>query len=207
MKAIGLTAAGAASALAIAKQRQDVRPNIVFVMLDDLGKDRVGCYGSQEGLTPNIDRLAAEGMQFANVYAMPLCVPTRTTFLTGQYPAHHGWSINWNVPFYGVGHFAPDAYPSIARALRAAGYATAAAGKWQLNDFRVQPEILRQVGFQSYCMWTGVERGNVSSSQKRYWDPYVHTRNGSRTRKGRFGEDVFTRFLIRFMSVSRLACR
>src|SRR5918994_989281 len=107
--------AGIASAIGVAKLRCQERPNIIFIMLDDLGKEWVGCYGSQEGLTPNVDRLAAEGMKFNNVYSMPVCVPTRTTFLIGQYPARHGWKINWNAPFYGIAYFDPSIYPSIAR--------------------------------------------------------------------------------------------
>jgi arylsulfatase A-like enzyme len=169
-------------------------------MLDDLGKEWVSCYGSQAGLTPNADSLAAQGMKFDNVYSLPVCVPTRTTFLTGQYPARHGWKINWNAPFYGIGYFDPAFYPSIARILRGAGYATAAAGKWQLNDFRVHPDVLDKLGFDAYCMWTGLERGNLRSSRERYWNPYVHTKKGSAIRKGKFGEDVFVDFFIRFMA-------
>jgi len=195
--------AGIASAMAVAELRCQERPNIIFIMLDDLGKEWVGCYGSQEGLTPNADTLAAQGMKFENVYSLPVCVPTRTTFLTGQYPARHGWTINWNAPFYGIGYFDPKFYPSIAHILRDAGYATAAAGKWQLNDFRVHPDVLDGLGFDAYCMWTGLERGNLRSSRERYWNPYIHTKKGSRTLHGKFGEDVFTDFLIQFMARHR----
>lgn len=198
---IGLAAM--ASARGVAKLRCQERLNIIFIMLDDLGKEWVGCYGSKDGLTPNADRLAAQGMKFNNVYSMPVCVPTRTTFLTGQYPARHGWKINWNAPFYGIAYFDPSLYPSIARTMRQAGYATAAAGKWQLNDFRVHSDILDEFGFDSYCMWTGIERGNVRASSERYWNPYIHTKAGSRTRKGRFGEDVFAQFLMQFMKTSK----
>ena len=195
--------AGTASAIEIASSRCEERPNILFIMLDDLGKEWVGCYGSQEGLTPNADRLAAQGVRFDNVYSLPVCALTRATFLTGQYPARHGWKINWNPPFYGIGYFDPSFHPSIAHTLRGAGYATAAAGKWHLNDFRVHPDVLNELGFDEFCMWTGLERGNLRSSRERYWDPYLHTKNGSRTHKGKFGEDVFTNFLIRFMTRHR----
>jgi arylsulfatase A-like enzyme len=199
LKTIALTLAGGAAAFALPKQRRRERPNIIFVMLDDLGKEWVGCYGSREGLTPNADRLAAEGMTFENAYAMPLCVPTRTTLLSGQYPARHGWTINWNVPLYGTGYFDPDYYPSLARVLKQAGYATAVAGKWQVNDFRVQPDVLSQFGFDDYCMWTGIERENQRRSHSRYWDPHVHTKDGSGIRQHQFGEDVFASFLVDFI--------
>jgi arylsulfatase A-like enzyme len=176
-----------------------VQPNIIFIMLDDLGKEGVHCYGGAETITPNLDRIAASGMTFMHVYSMPLCVASRVTFITGQYPARHGWINDWNVPLLGVGHLDPHYYPSIARVLREAGYATAIAGKWHLNDFRDDPEILYDFGFDEYCVWTGVERDNVDISSNRYWSPYIHTEIGSRTYHGEFSEDIFTRFILRFL--------
>ena len=176
-----------------------VQPNIVFIMLDDLGKEWVHCYGSEETITPNVDRLAASGMTFMHAYSMPLCVASRATFITGQYPARHGWINDWNVPLRGVGYLDPDYYPSVARVLRDAGYATAVAGKWHLNDFRDDPEVLYDFGFDEYCVWTGVESGNLDISSNRYWDPYIDTEIGSRVYPGEFSEDIFTRFIIRFL--------
>jgi arylsulfatase A-like enzyme len=175
------------------------QPNIILIMLDDLGKEWVHCYGSEETITPNVDRLAASGMTFMNAYSMPLCVASRATLITGQYPARHGWINDWNVPLLGVGYFDPGYYPSIARVLREAGYATAVAGKWHLNDFRDNPEILHDFGFDEYCVWTGVERDNTDISSNRYWNPYIHTEIGSRTYPGEFSEDIFTRFIVRFL--------
>ena len=86
--------------------------------------------------------------------------------------------------------------------MQSAGYKTAVAGKWQINDFRVQPEIMVEHGFDDYCMWTGYEAGNPPSG-KRYWDPYIHNKEGSRTYEGKFGEDVFVDFLIDFMTENR----
>ena len=168
-------------------------------MVDDLGPEWVSAYGAEEIETPNIDALAAGGMLFENVYSMPQCTPTRVTLLTGQYPWRHGWINHWDVPRWGRGcHFDPNHYTTFARILREAGYATAIAGKWQINDFRVQPEVLVEHGFDEYCMWTGYESGNPASAE-RYWDPYLHTKEGSRTYEGQFSEDVFTDFLIDFM--------
>ena len=61
-------------------------PNILFIMLDDLGKEWISCYGAEDIKTPNIDALAAGGMKFNNAYSMPQCTPSRTTLLTGKYP-------------------------------------------------------------------------------------------------------------------------
>ena len=174
-------------------------PNILFIMVDDLGPEWISAYGGEEMITPNVDRLAERGMLFNNAYSMPQCTPTRVTLLTGQYPFRHGWLNHWDVPRWGAGaHFDPTHNLTWARVLKAAGYATATAGKWQINDFRVQPKAMEQHGFDEYAMWTGFESQNPPSAE-RYWNPYIHTRQGSRTYEGRFGTDVFVDFLIDFM--------
>lgn len=181
----------------------DKKPNILFILLDDLGKEWISAYGAEDIKTPNIDRLAGEGIRFENFYTMPQCTPTRISFMTGQYPFRHGWINHWDVPRWGGGaHFDATMNPSVARMMQRAGYQTAVAGKWQVNDFRVQPEVMRDHGFDDYCMWTGYEAGNPPSAE-RYWDPYIHTRAGSRTYEGKFGTDVFTDFLIDFMEANQ----
>ncbi len=175
------------------------RPNLVFIMVDDLGKEWISSYGGEGIATPHIDRLAVTGMKFVNAYSTPQCTPTRATLLTGQYPFRHGWVNHWDVPRWGRGcHFDPDRNPSIARVLRSAGYRTCAAGKWQINDFRIQPEVLRDLGFDDYCMWTGYETG-VPASRNRYWDAYLHTSEGSRVYSAEFGPDVCSEFLCDFI--------
>ena len=174
-------------------------PNIIFIMVDDLGPEWISCYGAEDIETPAIDRLAETGMRFTCAYSMPKCTPTRATLLTGQYPFRHGWVNHWDVPRWGAGcHFDPKHNITFARLLKNAGYATAIAGKWQINDFRVQPNVLQQHGFDDWCMWTGYETGNPAS-EKRYWDPYIFTRSGSHTHEGRFGADVFAEFIVEFM--------
>ena len=66
------------------------RPNILLIMVDDLGPEWISCYGGRELKTPQIDALAAGGIRFTNAYSMPQCTPTRVTLLTGQYPFRHG---------------------------------------------------------------------------------------------------------------------
>ena len=195
--AAALAIPGAALALA---EATGTKPNIIFIMADDLGKEWLSCYGGEEMKTPNLDELAAGGMRFTNAYSMPQCTPTRVTLLTGQYPWRTGWCNHWDVPRWGAGcHFDWKHNPTFARVMKSAGYVTAAAGKWQINDFRVQPEAMKKHGFDECCMWTGYETGNPPSG-KRYWDPYVHTNQGSKTYQGRFGTDVFVDFLIDFMT-------
>ena len=174
-------------------------PNIVFIMVDDLGKEWIKSYGGENITTPNIDRLADGGMRFLNAYSMPQCTPTRATLLTGQYPFRHGWVNHWDVPRWGRGcHFDPKSNPSIARIIKSAGYNTCVAGKWQINDFRIQPDVLSQLGFDEYCMWTGYESG-VPASGKRYWNPYIYKKGGSKTYKDRFGPDICNSFILDFL--------
>ena len=180
------------------------KPNLLFIMLDDLGKEWVSEYGAEDIETPTIDRLAEEGMLFNNAYSMPQCTPSRVALLTGQYPWRNGWINHYDVPRWGHGaHFDADEYPGIARIMKEAGYVTCAAGKWQVNDFRLDPEVMLMHGFDEYCMWTGAEGGNEEASQLRYWNPYIHTSGGSQTYEGRFGEDIFSDFIIDFMSRHR----
>lgn len=181
------------------EKRNESPPNILFILLDDLGKEWVSEYGAEEITTPTIDKLGQEGMVFENAYSMPQCTPSRVALLTGQYPWRNGWINHYDVPRWGHGaRFDPQLNPSFAKMLQDAGYKTCAAGKWQINDFRVEPTIMNKVGFDEYCMWTGFEEG-VPASSKRYWDPYIHTKSGSKTYDGQFGEDIFTDFIIDFM--------
>ncbi|MGB0372746.1 MAG: sulfatase-like hydrolase/transferase [Opitutales bacterium] len=185
---------------AIVVSAQDTRPNILFILMDDLGKEWISSYGATDIETPYMDQLATEGMRFENYYTMPQCTPTRLSFATGQYPFRHGWVNHWDVPRWGGGaHYDPANNPSIAKNLQKAGYKTAAAGKWQVSDFRVQPDAMNLHGYDEYCMWTGYEAG-VKASAQRYWDPYIHTKDGSKTYEGQFGEDIFTDFFIDFMT-------
>lgn len=178
--------------------------NIIFIMVDDLGPEWISCYGSKSIQTPHIDALATTGLRFLNAYSMPQCTPTRATLLTGQYPFRHGWCNHWDVPRWGAGcHFDPKHNMSFARIMKSAGYRTAIAGKWQINDFRIQPNILRDHGFDSWCMWTGYESQNRPSGE-RYWDPYIYTSStASKTYRGKFGPDLYTEHLIQFMKANR----
>lgn len=175
------------------------KPNILFIMVDDMGKEWVGCYGAEGIETPNIDQLASEGMLFENAWCMPQCTPTRVTLLTGQYPFRHGWTNHWDVPRWGAGaHFDPSMNPSYPLVLREAGYKTAAAGKWQIDDFRVEPRAMHEAGFDQWAMWTGYESGNKPSGN-RYADPYIAINGKSKTHHGKYGPDVYSDFLISFM--------
>jgi arylsulfatase A-like enzyme len=105
-------------------------PNIVFILIDDLGYGDFSCTGNKDVQTENIDRLAAEGIRFTQFYVnSPICSPSRAAFLTGQYPARHSINSYLNDRAANKRRGMPDWLdpnaPSIARALKQAGYATA----------------------------------------------------------------------------------
>ncbi len=183
--------------------RNERPPNIVFILVDDLGKEWIHCYGAEDIETPHVDRLAETGLRFENAWCMPQCTPTRVTLLTGQYPYRHGWTNHFDVPRWGSGaHFDPSQNASFARVLKNAGYATAIAGKWQIDDFRIEPDALKEAGFDEWCVWTGGETGNPPSDN-RYADPYIREGDESRARPGAFGPDLYNAFLIDFLNRHR----
>jgi arylsulfatase A-like enzyme len=180
------------------------KPNILFILADDLGKEWISCYGAEDISTPNIDALAVGGMKFHNAYSMPQCTPSRATLLTGTYPWRNGWVNHWDVPRWGVGYFdwKQKRNTTVAQLMKIAGYATTAAGKWQLNDFRVDPQAMKDHGFDDWLMWTGYETGNKPSAN-RYADPYINTPKGSEAYDGKFGPDLYADHLISFMKQHR----
>ncbi len=190
------------SITASAAENVDTRPNILFILADDLGKEWISAYGAEDINTPNIDKLAKQGIKFDNAWSNPQCTPSRVSLITGQYPNQHGWVNHWDTPRWGQAYLDWQQNQSMAKVLQSAGYATAAAGKWQVNDFRIEPEAMSKHGFDDYAMWTGYEAGNKASS-KRYWDPYIHTKKGSKTYKDQFSEDIFSDFLLSFIDANK----
>lgn len=108
------------------------RPNIVLIVSDDLGYADIGVYGSQDIPTPNIDRIAHDGICFTNAYvSSPYCSPTRAGLMTGRYPQRFGYEFNPDgLPDYGL----PLIEATMADRLKAAGYRTALFGKWHLGS-------------------------------------------------------------------------
>lgn len=112
--------------------RAQQQPNIIFIMADDLGSFELGSYGNTFNETPNLDKLAAEGMRFTQAYsAAPICSPARAGFMTGQYPARIGITdyLTIDAPRY----LDPVKYFTLNEALSAGGYHTGIIGKWHLD--------------------------------------------------------------------------
>jgi len=111
-----------------------LKPNIIFLLADDLGSADVGFNGGKDIKTPHLDRLANGGARLAQFYVQPLCSPTRAALLSGRYPMRHGLQVGVVRPWaqYGL----PLDERTLPEALREAGYSTALVGKWHLGHFR-----------------------------------------------------------------------
>jgi arylsulfatase A-like enzyme len=114
---------------------QSKKPNIIYIMTDDMGYGDLSCYGQKNYTTPNLDKLASQGMKFVNAYsAAPVCTPTRVAFVTGRYPARTPAGLMEPLTgrkdsIYGI----TREIPSIGLQMKAAGYETALIGKWHLG--------------------------------------------------------------------------
>jgi len=143
-------------ALASSAFAQPVRkPNVIFILVDDMGYADLSSYGSKDIRTPNIDRLAKEGVKLTQCYSNgPVCTPTRAAFITGRYQQRVGleWAIGPSIKEPGL----PVEETSIARMLKNNGYATALIGKWHLG---YKPEFSPLAhGFDEFF---GILSGNV----------------------------------------------
>jgi arylsulfatase A len=120
-----LTLCGTASFTAQAAPNTPAKPNIIFILGDDLGIGEVSCYGANNYQTPNIDKLARDGMRFTHAYTPSLCGPSRATIMTGRYLFRTG-ATNQDA----TGRFTPVDETMMPKILKQAGYATAVVGKW-----------------------------------------------------------------------------
>jgi arylsulfatase A-like enzyme len=137
---VAVAAVAAAKTVANPPTPPATRPNILFILADDMGWADLSCYGRPDYKTPNLDRLAAQGIRFTNAYsAAPVCTPTRVGFHTGRYPArlpvgleepiHERSSLGERLKTTGI----PLSHPTVSSLIKAAGYETALVGKWHLG--------------------------------------------------------------------------
>jgi len=182
--------------------RQKRRPNFVFFLIDDLGWTDVGCFGSSFYETPNIDRLASQGMRFTDAYAAcPVCSPTRASIMAGKYPARLGitqWIGGPNQPTEYEHQMALEEL-TIAEALKDKGYATAFVGKWHLGSKDYYPQ------HQGFDINIG---GDSSGAPPTYFYPY---KRGNRALKemppggaeGEYLTDRLTDESLKFLEANR----
>lgn len=174
------------------------RPNVIVIMADDIGAEGLGCYGSTIYTTPNLDRMANEGLRFNNAYATPLCTPTRVMIMSGLYPNRTGFTaligkddeVRMPAGIKTFGHYFRDA-----------GYQTAIAGKWQLGQFDEYPDQPKQHGYDHYCMWTWFYEGKKSS---RYHQPQIY--QDGKVFDGMeedYGPDYYSKYLLDFIAKNK----
>ena len=158
----------------IAPDAADRRPNILFIMSDDHAAHAISAYGSKVNQTPNIDRLAREGMVMRNVFVTnSICTPSRAAILTGQYSHLNG------VPVF---NRFDSSRITVAKLLQTAGYHTGMIGKWHLGS---DP--------------AGFDRWEILPGQGAYMNPLLYTATGEKTYTGRYVTDVITDLAIEFI--------
>jgi arylsulfatase A-like enzyme len=155
------------------------KPNIVLILADDLGYGDLSCYGQKMLQTPNLDRMAAEGMRFTRHYAgLTVCAPSRCVLMTGKHTGHASVRTNYDPPM-------SDQTATIPSLLKSAGYATSAFGKWGIGDV-IPEEDPNRKGFDTFY-------GYVDMYHAHNLFPPFMVRNGKREQLGNvliFGSDA-----------------
>ena len=156
------------------------RPNVVLIVIDDLGWADLGCYGSKFHKTPHLDRMAAEGMRFTQAYAAcPVCSPTRAAIMTGRYPQRMGITTwlpghpdknEYRLLSPKVNQQLPAEEITIAEVLKTAGYVSASIGKWHLGGTGSLPT---DHGFDVNIA------GDHAGSPYSYFSPYTNKKGNS----------------------------
>ncbi len=166
------------------------KPNVLLILVDDLGRERVSCFGAEEQQTPNIDAMAARGMRYDNFHAMPVCHPTRVALISGRY-LHTMGNPKWGYYVTGDRKAAAE-QETLAHVMKRAGYATVAAGKWHLQMLKKDPQQPHRMGFDEYCFF-GWHEG------PRYWDPLLYENGQLREdTAGAYGPDLYLQFILDF---------
>ena len=176
------------------------KPNVVIILADDLGVECLSSYGGTAHKTPNIDRLAAQGMRFTRCFSNPYCSPSRASLLTGRYPFKNGLKSVLDTKAKEEIYLHPD-QPSFARQLKQAGYATELVGKWHMS-LEHRHNTIHQFGFDHYQTWRIFD--DQGQKTTRYWTPYL-IRDGAVIAdqiKERYGPDVDLEFFLDFIKTN-----
>jgi arylsulfatase A-like enzyme len=176
---------------------EETRPNFVVILADDLGIECLSTYGGKSHVTPNIDKLRSQGMQFSHCFSNPFCSPSRASLLTGRYPFKNGLKEVLHSNRQKNIHLSPK-QPSFARQLKSAGYASAIAGKWHVSLLH-QHNNINAFGFDEYQVWQIFDK--EGNKRRRFWTPHLN-RNGTLIADGimnRYGPDLDMEFQLDFI--------
>ena len=202
MKILGAVVCAAIFQIAGTTATAAERPNILLIVADDLGYEKLGCYGGLNTSMPNLDTMASRGTRFTRAYTSPVCTPSRMSLYTGMYTPRHKFVRV--LPVHNGTKKAVDfdkRFVCYAQLLRDAGYQTSVTGKWQLAALEFHPEHCRSAGFDSWCVW---QIWHDNQKTKRYWQPTLN-RDGKILDgiQERFGPDVLTEYVIERMRAAK----
>lgn len=188
------------------------RPNLIFIMADDLGYGDLGCYGQQVIQTPRLDQMAAEGMRFTDFYAgNTVCAPSRSVLMTGKHMGHTHVRGNANADM--LVQSLRDEDVTVAKVLKTAGYTNGLIGKWGLGEFG-QPGFplnqgfdrsfgyLNQVHAHNYYpefLWDNDKKMHLSNKVKLADRPYGGFTGGYATKKVEYSHDLFAAEAMKFI--------
>lgn len=182
-------------------EQGQAQPNILLIVADGLGYEKLVSYNSLISNTPNLDRLAEQGVLFKRAYASPVCTPSRMSIYTGTYASTHRYTNV--IPVHEGSREAVDfeKWTTYARLLRENGYLTAVTGKWQMGGLGFHPDHCASAGFDSWCVWQIWHQGKKT---KRYWQPTLNEDGKIRTDVDTlFGPDILTDYVIRQMRAAK----
>ena len=173
------------------------KPNIIFILADDLGYGDLGCYGQMKIQTPNLDRLAAEGMRFTQCYAgSTACAPSRAALMTGMHTGHARIRGNASVPL-----LAEDV--TVAEVLKEAGYRTCVLGKWGLGLAGSTGTPNKQ-GFDEWLGYLSQTHARDYYPTQLYRNDRLHTLHLNREgAKGTYSHDLFAKVATNYVSLNR----
>ena len=211
-----LIAASAAVALLAATAQlsaQAIRPNVIFILADDLGYGDLGSYGQNVIQTPRLDAMAAEGIRFTQFYAgATVCAPSRSVLMTGQHMGHT--HVRGNAPGPDMtAQSLRDSDITVAEVLKEAGYSTALFGKWGLGEVENEGHPLKQ-GFDTFFgylnqvhahnyypefLWQGLEKAPLRNTVTRVSRVYGGFHGGWATERNEYSHDVIMREALQWI--------
>lgn len=202
MKIIGILLS-TLSCVVSAAEITGTKPNVVFILADDLGVECLSAYGGTSHKTPNIDRLAKEGMRFTKSFSHPFCSPSRGSLLTGRYPFQNGLKVVLHSKKQENIYLKPS-QPSFPRQLKQHGYATQIVGKWHVS-LEHKHNTIREFGFDHYQTWCIFDEKGEKTT--RFWNPYLmrDDRIIAAEIKNRYGPDVDLEVYLDFIKTNAKA--